>query len=90
MEKRLKKKAGTYLSSSCYVRREVVSSTLIRGKIQEGKVREAAKLLTAPYSISGKVIKGFGRGKDLGFPTANLAIHLIRCCRHAVYILLKA
>ena len=52
---------------------EVVSSTLIRGKIQEGKVREAAKLLTAPYSISGKVIKGFGRGKDLGFPTANLA-----------------
>ncbi|HHU48769.1 MAG: bifunctional riboflavin kinase/FAD synthetase [Caldicoprobacterales bacterium] len=51
---------------------EVVSSTLIRKKIQEGKMRDAAKLLTQPYSISGKVIQGFGRGKDLGFPTANL------------------
>jgi len=51
---------------------EIVSSTLIRSKISNGKVREAAKLLTAPYSISGKVVKGFGRGKNLGFPTANL------------------
>ncbi len=51
---------------------EVVSSTLIRRKIQEGKVKEVTKLLTRPYTISGKVIHGFGRGKSLGFPTANL------------------
>lgn len=51
---------------------EIVSSTLIRNKIQEGKMEDAARLLTQPYSISGMVIRGFGRGKDLGFPTANL------------------
>lgn len=51
---------------------EVVSSTLIRKKIQEGKIKEVNKLLTKPYSISGKIIHGFGRGKSMGFPTANL------------------
>ncbi|MGI6527272.1 MAG: bifunctional riboflavin kinase/FAD synthetase [Caldicoprobacterales bacterium] len=51
---------------------EVVSSTLIRNKIQEGNIKDAARLLTQPYSISGTIIHGFGRGKNMGFPTANL------------------
>ncbi len=51
---------------------ERISSSLIREKILEGQVEEAAKLLGHPYSISGVVKSGDGRGKQLGFPTANL------------------
>jgi riboflavin kinase / FMN adenylyltransferase len=50
-----------------------VSSTRIRQFIQNGQVRESAKMLGRPYSISGKVVSGDRRGKHLGFPTANLA-----------------
>jgi riboflavin kinase/FMN adenylyltransferase len=51
---------------------QVVSSTLIRSMIADGFVKEAADMLTKPYSISGKVVHGYGRGRVLGFPTANL------------------
>jgi len=51
-----------------------VSSTRIRRLIREGRVAEAARLLGRPYSMTGKVIRGDGRGRGLGFPTANLSI----------------
>jgi len=51
----------------------VVSSTLIRKAILVGEVRNARQYLGRPYSIKGKVIEGHHRGKNLGFPTANLA-----------------
>lgn len=51
---------------------ERVSSSLIREKISKGGVEEANQLLGRPYSISGLVKPGDGRGKQLGFPTANL------------------
>lgn len=51
---------------------EPVSSTSIRAKIREGDVEGAAKQLGRPYSFRGPVIQGLGRGKDLGFPTANI------------------
>ena len=51
---------------------KVVSSTLIRSFLSEGKVEEAAKMMTRPYCIRGKVIHGYGRGREMGFPTANL------------------
>ncbi len=51
---------------------EVISSSLIRKLIMDGRVADAADLLARPYTIKGKVIHGYGRGKDLGFPTANL------------------
>jgi riboflavin kinase/FMN adenylyltransferase len=51
-----------------------VSSRQIRSYLQEGEVRQAARLLGRPYSILGKVVHGDGRGKGLGIPTANLEI----------------
>ena len=53
---------------------EVVSSSLIRELLARGEVREAARYLGAYYKISGEVIRGEGRGRTLGFPTANLKI----------------
>ena len=50
----------------------VISSTLIRKKIREGKIKEANKLLNRNWSVDGKVIKGKKRGRKIGFPTCNL------------------
>ena len=49
-----------------------VSSSLIREKISQGEIEKATQLLGRPYSISGMVKPGDGRGQQLGFPTANL------------------
>ncbi len=54
---------------------EAVRSSVIRLLISEGQVVKAAKLLGRPYSIQGKVIHGSGRGRQLGFPTANLKVN---------------
>jgi riboflavin kinase/FMN adenylyltransferase len=51
---------------------EVVSSSHIRGLIQGGAVQYAGELLGAPFVIDGTVIHGDKRGRELGFPTANL------------------
>jgi riboflavin kinase/FMN adenylyltransferase len=50
----------------------VVSSTRIRHLVAEGRVDEAGALLGHHYFIDGEVIRGDGRGRTLGFPTANL------------------
>jgi riboflavin kinase/FMN adenylyltransferase len=50
----------------------VVSSTRIRRLVAEGRVDEAGALLGRTYFIDGVVVRGRGRGRDLGFPTANL------------------
>lgn len=51
---------------------QVVSSSLIRYLLQEGKVGEAHRLLGGPFTIIGRVVEGRARGKTLGFPTANI------------------
>jgi len=51
---------------------EAVSSTRIRSLVQEGDLKQANKLLGAPFSIEGAVVRGRGRGKSIGFATANL------------------
>jgi riboflavin kinase/FMN adenylyltransferase len=51
---------------------EVVSSTKIRNALHDGDVVKAAKMLGRYYSFEGEVIQGDNRGKELGFPTANL------------------
>ena len=50
----------------------VISSTLIRKKIREGKIQEANQLLNRNWAVDGKVIKGQKRGRKIGFPTCNL------------------
>jgi len=51
-----------------------ITSSLIRKLLAEGAVDRAAALLGRPYSMSGVVARGEGRGRRLGFPTANLAL----------------
>ena len=52
----------------------VVSSTLIRQAISLGDLEAAHKYLGRPYSVYGNVVAGQGRGKTIGFPTANLDV----------------
>jgi len=49
-----------------------VSSSEIRAALQRGDLPAAARLLGRPYSIRGSVVRGAGRGRTLGFPTANV------------------
>ena len=50
----------------------IIKSSLIRELISSGKFSEAVGLLGHAYPVSGKVIKGRGMGKKLGYPTANI------------------
>jgi len=49
-----------------------VSSTIIRNLLESGKVADAAIALARPYRLIGEVVPGHGKGKQLGFPTANI------------------
>ena len=49
-----------------------VSSTAVRERLARGDLTGASRLLGRPYSISGRVVRGDGIGKRLGFPTANV------------------
>ena len=51
-----------------------ISSTRIRKALQEGEPEKASALLGRPYSMEGRVVKGYQRGRTLGFPTANLEL----------------
>lgn len=51
-----------------------VSSSLIRKAVSEGRLEAARTRLGRPYSARGVVVRGEQRGRDLGFPTANLSI----------------
>jgi len=64
---------------------EPVSSTRIRDLIGAGHIKKANKLLGAPFHIKGEVVKGHGRGKALGFATANLKWESRLLPREGVY-----
>ena len=51
---------------------EKVSTTLIKKYIEDGKIQKANALLGRQYFVTGEVCEGHGRGKTLGFPTANI------------------
>ncbi len=68
------------------VDKEEVSSTRIRQLLLKGEMERAVHLLGRPYVIEGVVEHGDGRGKGLGFPTANLAIENELVPAFGVYI----
>jgi riboflavin kinase/FMN adenylyltransferase len=51
---------------------QIVSSSRVRALVAEGRMEDVSRLLTRPYRIRGRVIRGAGRGVKLGYPTANL------------------
>lgn len=53
---------------------EIISSTAIREALIRGRVEKAGRMLGYPFFISGRVIRGDGQGKKLGYPTANMMV----------------
>ena len=51
----------------------IISSTRVRELLVYGNVDDANRLLTAPYRLKGTVVHGAARGREIGFPTANLS-----------------
>jgi riboflavin kinase/FMN adenylyltransferase len=65
---------------------EVVSSSHIRALVLAGEVDVAARLLGSPFQIRGEVVSGDRRGRELGFPTANVVPdEALVCPGHGVY-----
>ena len=62
-----------------------VSSGAVRMALSQGKVVEAAELLGAPWFVSAEVIHGAKRGRELGFPTANLKLDPSCGLKHGIY-----
>lgn len=72
---------------------EKVSSTRIRQELKEGNVDKVHQLLNRPYQSTGMVIRGAQRGRELGYPTANIDVPndslLPRQGIYAVYVWVK-
>jgi riboflavin kinase/FMN adenylyltransferase len=64
---------------------DAVSSTATREALRKGDVRGAAALLGHYWSLTGPVIHGAKLGREIGFPTANLAVDSSCGLRHAIY-----
>jgi riboflavin kinase/FMN adenylyltransferase len=65
---------------------EIVSSSHIRGLVLAGELAEANRLLGAAFQLCGEVVHGDERGRELGFPTANLVPdEALVCPGHGVY-----
>lgn len=64
---------------------ERVSSTRIRGLLEQSDFTNAERLLGRPYSICGKVVYGKQLGRTLGAPTANVELHRLRSALSGVY-----
>lgn len=63
---------NTHIVNTVRKDKEPISSTIIRNYLFEGKISKAKQMLGRDYSVIGKVVKGSGKGRKLGFPTANL------------------
>lgn len=64
---------------------EEVSSTAIRAALSAGRPRDAARMLGHWHRIEGRVLHGEKRGRDLGFPTANMGLGGLHLPRFGVY-----
>jgi riboflavin kinase/FMN adenylyltransferase len=54
---------------------ERISSTAIRAALAEGDLDKAARFLGRPYRVCGRIAHGDKRGRQIGFPTANIHLH---------------
>jgi riboflavin kinase/FMN adenylyltransferase len=62
-----------------------VSSSAIRMALAEGQIEDATTMLGGPWFINGEVIHGEKRGRDLGFPTANIRLDKNCGLKHGIY-----
>jgi riboflavin kinase/FMN adenylyltransferase len=62
-----------------------VSSTAIRMALAEGQIADATTMLGGPWFVTGQVIHGEKRGRDLGFPTANIRLDKNCELKHGIY-----
>ncbi len=62
-----------------------VSSSAVRAALTQGDVDEASAMLGGPWFVSGEVIHGEKRGRDLGYPTANIRLDPNCGLRHGIY-----
>ncbi len=77
---------STRVATLLEVEGEIVSSSHIRGLVLAGEVEQAARFLGAPFQMRGEVLHGDERGRELGFPTANLIPDdALVCPGHGVY-----
>jgi|TARA_B100001094_G_C18133857_1_gene773844 riboflavin kinase / FMN adenylyltransferase len=65
----------TIITSPYKKNKKIISSSLIRKKIKQGKIIETRDLLGRNWSIEGKVVKGNQRGRKIGFPTCNIRLN---------------
>ncbi len=63
----------------------IVSSSAIRAALAEGDLATARRMLGHAYAVSGEVIHGAKRGRELGYPTANIALDAGNGLRHGIY-----
>ena len=62
-----------------------VSSSAIRMALAEGQIEEATAMLGGPWFVAGPVIHGDKRGRDLGYPTANIRLDKTCGLKHGIY-----
>jgi riboflavin kinase / FMN adenylyltransferase len=62
-----------------------VSSSAIRSALAEGQIEDATAMLGGPWFITGKVIHGEKRGRELGYPTANIRLDNNCGLKHGIY-----
>jgi riboflavin kinase/FMN adenylyltransferase len=76
---------GVSVAPLLAVEGQEVSSTAIRAALAEGRTEAAARMLGDWHRIEGPVLHGDARGRDLGFPTANLSLGELHRPRYGVY-----
>lgn len=73
-------------TTTCAIEGRRVSSTWVREALSGGDMVLVTSLLGRPYAISGRVIHGDKRGRDLGYPTINVALHRLRSPVRGIFV----
>jgi riboflavin kinase/FMN adenylyltransferase len=76
---------GVDVIDKVLVEGELVSSTRVRGYLRGGDLAAARRLLGRDYDLDGVVVNGARRGRDLGFPTANIQTDIEPLCAPGIY-----